>query len=345
MMMNSGSMSMSNGWKKGPWTVEEDTLLLRLVEQHGAHYWSVISAAIPGRSGKSCRLRWLNQLNPVVHHHPFTPEEDALIISSQARYGNKWSAIARLFPGRTDNSIKNHWNANLRKCRRRAAVAAAAAASAAVDGAIASSSRSTATHVPFNNMLQSGKNNLIVDVSVAQSMFEQRCMMSQGQSSAEPDISYTSANLVPNFNENTVTHGPTVEPTLSLSLSLGLPVLSATSNQATKQPMEANMGNIGDKAINNCSPSSSRVDGNAQLIAMIHQMVREEVQLQTSQLGLPLQGHHSWCQGSSPAVILFHSIGYHNPSLLMYFPQIQVVIFVHYHVFVSHLCEIQLILE
>jgi hypothetical protein len=82
-------------------------------------------------------------------------------------------------------------------------------------------------------MLQSGKNNLIVDISVAQSMFEQRCMMSQGQSSAEPDIPYTSANLVPNSNENTVTYGPTVEPTLSLSLSLGLPVPSATSNQAT----------------------------------------------------------------------------------------------------------------
>jgi transcription factor MYB, plant len=230
-MMNSGSMSMSNGWKKGPWTVEEDTLLLRLVEQHGPHHWSVISAAIPGRSGKSCRLRWLNQLNPVVHHHPFTPEEDALIISSQARYGNNWSAITRHLSGHIDNSIKNHWNANLRKCRHRAAATAAAAAT--IDGAIVSSSRSTVTQVPFNNMLQSGKNNLIVDISVAQSMFEQRCMMSQGQSSAEPDIPYTSANLVPNSNENTVTYGPTVEPTLSLSLSLGLPVPSATSNQAT----------------------------------------------------------------------------------------------------------------
>jgi transcription factor MYB, plant len=293
MMMNSGSMSMSNGWKKGPWTVEEDTLLLRLVEQHGAHYWSVISAAIPGRSGKSCRLRWLNQLNPVVHHHPFTPEEDALIISSQARYGNKWSAIARLFPGRTDNSIKNHWNANLRKCRRRAAVAAAAAASAAVDGAIASSSPSTATQVPFNNMLQGGNNNLIADISVAQSMFEQRCMMSQGQSSDEEDIPYASADLVPNSNKNIVIHGPTVDPTLSLSLSLGFPVSSATSNQAT----EANIGNVGDKAISNCLPSPSRVDENTQLMAMIRQMVREEVQLQIRQLAYSLRATTSSAKG------------------------------------------------
>eukprot|EP00850_Spirogloea_muscicola_P022085 SM000276S10297 [mRNA] locus=s276:18757:21744:- [translate_table: standard] len=100
---------------RGPWSPEEDALLCKGVEKYGPRNWRLIGEPIVGRSPKSCRLRWVNQLNPHINKAPYTDQDNEVIMMGWEKFGNQWAKIAKLLHNRTDNSIKNHWNSSLRK--------------------------------------------------------------------------------------------------------------------------------------------------------------------------------------------------------------------------------------
>ncbi|XP_068642562.1 transcription factor AS1-like [Aristolochia californica] len=94
------------------WQPEEDALLRAYVKQYGAKEWNLVSQRMGralDRDAKSCLERWKNYLKPGIKKGSLTEEEQALVISLQAKYGNKWKKIASEVPGRTAKRLGKWW--------------------------------------------------------------------------------------------------------------------------------------------------------------------------------------------------------------------------------------------
>lgn len=114
--------SLKPGLQKGHWDASEDALLLDLVQGNGSAIeksdWQRISERIPGRNAKQCRERWFLNLDPSINRGPWTPEEDAKLVSLQQSLGGKWSLMAKSLPGRTENAVKTRFHSLQRQAVR-----------------------------------------------------------------------------------------------------------------------------------------------------------------------------------------------------------------------------------
>ena len=74
---------------------------------------------IKNKSSKQCRERWVNSLSPNINKGVWSEKEENILFSTQLKIGNKWSELAKLLPGRSENDIKNHFYSKLRKYIRK----------------------------------------------------------------------------------------------------------------------------------------------------------------------------------------------------------------------------------
>lgn len=123
--MKKMSPSKRRAWSQEVTYMQEDDVIRELVSEFGTKKWSLIAQLLTertsidkhskSRTGKQCRERWHNHLDPDIKKNTWTKEEENLIFKYQRIIGNKWSEIATYLPGRSDNSIKNHFYSTVRK--------------------------------------------------------------------------------------------------------------------------------------------------------------------------------------------------------------------------------------
>lgn len=70
---------------KGTWKADEDKLLISLVGKFGPQNWTRIADYIPQRSGKQCRERWHNHLDPNINKKKWTTHEDMILIEAHKK--------------------------------------------------------------------------------------------------------------------------------------------------------------------------------------------------------------------------------------------------------------------
>ncbi|MED6177331.1 Transcription factor [Stylosanthes scabra] len=112
--------------KKGhivTWTQQEDDILREQIGIHGTENWAIIASKFKDKTTRQCRRRWYTYLNSDFKKGGWSPEEDMLLCEAQKRFGNRWTEIAKVVSGRTDNAVKNRFSTLCRKRQKYEALA------------------------------------------------------------------------------------------------------------------------------------------------------------------------------------------------------------------------------
>lgn len=101
---------------KKRWRPSEDQALAAMIAAEGVPTtplgWRQLGDRLPTKpTARQCKARWVDFLAPGIRSDSWTPEEDEIVLSTQARVGNAWSSILDKLPGRTYASLKNRYNA------------------------------------------------------------------------------------------------------------------------------------------------------------------------------------------------------------------------------------------
>ncbi|GAA0167807.1 hypothetical protein LIER_22656 [Lithospermum erythrorhizon] len=100
------------------WTPEEDAVLREQIMLHGTDKkWRIIASKLEGKTIRQCKRRWYSYLNSDFKKGEWSNEEDMLLCEAQKFYGNRWTEIAKVVSGRTDNAVKNRFST---LCKKRA---------------------------------------------------------------------------------------------------------------------------------------------------------------------------------------------------------------------------------
>ncbi|XP_059655893.1 transcription factor MYB124 isoform X2 [Cornus florida] len=99
------------------WSKEEDGILREQIRINGTENWAIIASKFKDKTTRQCRRRWYTYLNSDFKKGGWSPEEDMLLCEAQKIFGNRWTEIAKVVSGRTDNAVKNRFST---LCKKRA---------------------------------------------------------------------------------------------------------------------------------------------------------------------------------------------------------------------------------